>query len=68
MTSKRSVQLKKFLAEKKFESMTDFEIVYDEICRWGKEDKLIVKDLELDENTLHRLLENDQNLSRQNEI
>ena len=53
MTSKRSVQLKKFLAEKKLsgneESMTDFEIVYDEICRWGKEDELIIKDLELDE-------------------
>ena len=48
MTSKRSVQLKKFLAEKRLalneESMTDFEIVYDEICRWGKEDELIVKD------------------------
>ena len=53
MTSKRSVQLKKFLAEKKLagneESITDFEIVYDEICRWGKEDELIIKDLELDE-------------------
>jgi len=72
MTSKRSVQLKKFLAEKKLagneESMTDFEIVYDEICRWGKEDELILKDLELDEKTLHLQLENDKNQSRQNEI
>ena len=29
--------------------MTDFEIVYDEIFRWGKENELIVKDLEHDE-------------------
>ena len=52
--------MKKFLAEKKLatneEPMTDFEIVYDEICRWGKEDELNVKDLELDDKNTPSLI------------
>ena len=35
------------------ESVSDFEIVYEEMCRWGKEDELIVKDMEKElDNTL----------------
>jgi hypothetical protein len=49
MTPKRSIQLKKLVSEQRStvdESVSDFEIVYEEICRWGKEDELIVKDME----------------------
>ena len=48
MTSKRSVKLTKMLSRQR-NSLLIFEIVYDEICRWGKENELIVKDLKFDE-------------------